>query len=77
MTDEERIARHMFPKYDDIHTFTVRVGNQIRQVRRVGNYGRTSVSPGILIFTDCTRPMQNIICDESKIIAWRMNEEIK
>lgn len=73
MTDEERIDRHIFPKYDDVHTFTVRVFNQLRTVRRIGNCEGLSLNPGTLIFTDCTHPMQNVICPESEITAWRMN----
>ena len=73
MTDDERRARHMLPKYDDINTFTVLVLNQLRQVRRVGNNDMIGISAGTLIFTDCTHPMQNVICPESEITGWRMN----
>ena len=73
MNDEERKARHMFPKYDDIHTFTVRVFNQLRKVKRVGNNSGLNLNPGTLIFTDCTHPMQNVICTEGEITAWRMD----
>ena len=73
MNDEERKARHIFPKYDDINTFTVRVFNQLRKVRRIGNYDSTILNPGTLIFIDCTHPLQNIICPENEIKAWRMD----
>lgn len=70
MNDEERKARHIFPKYDDINTYTVRVFNQLRRVRRIGNNDMCSLNPGTLIFTDCTNPLQNVICPEEKITAW-------
>lgn len=73
MTDQEIIANNALPKYDYFNTFTVRVLNQLRQVRRVGNNEMTSLTPGTLIFTDCTHPMQNVICPEAEITAWYMN----
>ena len=75
MTDAERLTRHIFPKFDDISTFTVRVFNQLRTVRRVGAIEVRGFSPGTLIFTDCNNPMQNVLCDESRIQAWRKNCE--
>jgi len=73
MDDKERKARHIFPKFDDINTYTVRVFGQLRKVKRIGNYDISGLNPGTLIFTDCTHPMQNIICPEEKITAWRVD----
>ena len=73
MNDKERKALHIFPKFDDINTYTVRVFNNLRKVKRVGNYSGTNLNPGTLIFTDCTHPMQNVICPEDKITAWRVD----
>lgn len=33
---------------------------------------RPNVDWNTLWFTDCTNPAQNSICDESKIMAWRL-----
>jgi hypothetical protein len=73
MDDKERKARHIFPKFDDINTYTVRVFDQLRKVRRIGNNDIRALNPGTLIFTDCTHPMQNVICPEEKITAWRVD----
>ena len=32
---------------------------------------RPLLDPWTLWFIDCTHPMQNAICDDSQIIAWR------
>lgn len=59
------------PRYDDIREFQVWMGcGNTRKVRRAGNHSMV-VSPGTLMFTDCTHPMQNIICDEQSIKGWR------
>jgi hypothetical protein len=75
MDDHERRERHMFPRYDDMHEFLVLVNNQYRKIARVGNRGfrgmYQSLNAGTLIFTDCTHPSQQLICDEAKIQAWR------
>ena len=73
MNDEERKTKHIFPKYDDMNTYIVRVFNQLRKVRRVGNNCASTLSPGTLIFTDCTHPLQNVICPEKEITAWRLD----
>lgn len=49
--------------------YIVQIYGHQRKVKRVGN-DSMSLSPGTLIFTDCTHPMQNVIVDESKIESW-------
>lgn len=68
--DEWEVVERL-PKYNVINTFSVEVYGQIRIVKRVGNEG-AHLAPGILIFTDCTHPQSNIICDESAITAWKL-----
>lgn len=62
------------PKYDDIRSFEVFVFGYKRRVRRIGNRSRF-FAPGTLIFTDCTHPLQNVLCDEQQISAWRHHQE--
>lgn len=59
------------PKYDDLREFEVWLSNgSVRTVRRIGNRS-TLYSPGTLVFTDCTHPQQNVLCDEENVIGWR------
>ena len=63
------------PRYDDIHTFQVWIYDGVRTVRRVGNESM-SLTPGTLVYTDCTHPMQNVICHELDVKAWRMKPNV-
>lgn len=58
------------PRYDDVRQFEVMIRGHVRTVERIGNRSQ-SFSPGILLFTDCSHPAQNVICDEQMITAWR------
>lgn len=59
------------PRFDDVHEYEVWMRNgAVRRVRRIGNRS-THYSPGILVYTDCTSPMQNAWCDEEDVIGWR------
>lgn len=59
------------PRYDDIREFEVWLRNgSTRTVRRVGNRS-LRFTPGMLLYTDCTHPLQNVICDESDVVGWR------
>ena len=58
--------------YDDIHMFRVWLDcGAVRLARRCGNDG--PMTPGQMIFLDCSHPIQNVICDESRIRAWRIS----
>lgn len=70
MDDWEVVEK--LPKYNDKNEFIVEVYGQIRKVKRVGN-NSAFYTPGTLIFTDCTHPKQQAICDESKITAWKID----
>ena len=59
------------PKSDDMREFQVWTGEEVRKVRRIGNRS-PYFSPSVLVFTDCFSPLQNAICDESRIKAWRL-----
>lgn len=50
--------------------YEIEIFNTLRKVKRAGNE-LMSLSPEILIFTDCTHPMQNIIVPESEIKSWK------
>lgn len=63
------------PRYDDIHEFEVWIYGDARKVRRAGN-NSMSLTPGTLIFTDCTHPMQNVLCHEPDVMAWRMTPNV-
>jgi hypothetical protein len=59
-------------QFDDIHDFELWMDDgSIRLARRVGNRS-DSLTPGTMAFTDCRHPLQNVICDESRIQAWRV-----
>lgn len=58
------------PRFDDLREFEVWINGNIRAVRRVGN-GSDFFTPGTLIYTDCSSPYQNVICEESQVNAWR------
>jgi hypothetical protein len=60
------------PKYNDVDLFDVVVFNQVRTVKRIGNFESNLFAPGVLIFTDCNIPIQNVLVDESKITAWKI-----
>jgi hypothetical protein len=51
-------------------TFEVKIDGHIRKTKRVG-HDSMSLNPGLLIFIDCTHPLQNVICPEQMITAWR------
>jgi hypothetical protein len=57
------------PFCDDVNEYQVWVYGDVRRVRRVGN--KSVLTPGTLIYTDCTHPLQNVICDEKNVLAWR------
>jgi len=63
------------PRFDDVHYFDVWIDDSVRRVRRIGNRS-TSLSPGVLVFTDCTHPMQNVLCYEPLVKAWRMVKDV-
>ncbi len=67
-------VQERMPKYNDINEFEVWVDGNVRSVRRVGNWS-LSITPGTLVFTDCTQPMQNVLCHEPLIQGWRLKEE--
>ena len=69
MSDWELAER--MPRYDDINLHQVWVFGQVRSVRRVGNRS-TFYTPGTLVFTDCTHPMQQAICDDELVNGWRI-----
>ena len=57
--------------YDDLNTFEVWANGQVRRAKRAGS--RSSLlTPGQLYFVDCTHLLQNVICDEARIDAWRI-----
>lgn len=59
------------PRFDDMREFNVwLVDGSVRTVRRIGNRSHF-LTPGSLAFTDCTHPMQNVLCDESNVVGWR------
>ena len=61
-----------FPRFDDRYEFEVWLASQcVRRVRRIGNHS-TYFAPGTLVFTDCTHPMQNALCNEADVRAWRV-----
>ena len=62
------------PYLDDSHEFEVWIDNYVRTVRRIGD-NSLSLTPGTLVFTDCTHPAQNVLCHEPLIKAWRMKGE--
>jgi hypothetical protein len=62
-----------FPRWelDDMREFQVWMADgSLRTVRRIGNRSHF-LTPGTLAFTDCTHPLQNLWCDESRIVGWR------
>jgi hypothetical protein len=59
------------PITDDIREYQVWLGDQVRRVRRIGNRSM-SLTPGTLVFTDCRHPMDQAICHEPRIMAWRL-----
>jgi hypothetical protein len=72
MTKGEWIHQPM-PWFDDRHSFQVWLDNgEVRNVRRAGNDGFI-FSPGTLYFTDCVHPLQNMLCHEDRIRAWRID----
>jgi hypothetical protein len=62
------------PKFDDLHDYQVWIYGKVRSVRRVGN-SSLRLNPGTLAYTDCTNPIQNAICYEPDISAWRLKAQ--
>ena len=60
------------PRFDDMHDYQVWIYGAVRDVRRVGPRSTTWLDPGTLAYTDCTHPIQNAICYEPDISAWRL-----
>lgn len=75
-TSEEWIVNAPLPRWDDMREFWVWSGKDVRSVRRVGNLDPTRLTPGTVIFTDCTHPIQNVLCDESQIQGWRIKAQL-
>ena len=61
------------PPFDDLHEYQVWIYGSVRSVRRVGNRS-TWLDPGTLAYTDCKHAIQNVICYEPDIYAWRMKD---
>jgi len=60
--------------FDDIHDFELWMDDgSVRKAHRVGNQSM-SLTPGTMAFTDCTHQLSNVICDESRIRAWRVKD---
>lgn len=58
--------------FDNIHDFELWMDDgHVRRARRVGNRS-LSITPGTMVFTECKHPLSNVICDESRIRAWRI-----
>lgn len=55
---------------DETLRFQVWTGEGVRTVRRVGK--SVSMWPGTLVYTDCTHPIQNVLCSESDVKGWRL-----
>ena len=57
--------------YENIgkQSYKIRIYGQERMVKRVG-LESTSLFLGLLIYTDCEHPAQNIVVEESKIESW-------
>lgn len=71
MTQSEWFHFGSPPLFDDIREYEVWLGHGApRRVKRVGHHS-LSITPGTLCFTDCFHPLQNAICAESAIQAWR------
>jgi hypothetical protein len=58
------------PRYDDLRMYEVWVRGEVRRVRRCGNRG--PMTPGTLMFIDCTEPWQNVYCAENDVDGWRL-----
>lgn len=69
MMDDWEIAEKM-PRFDDVSTYEVWIGASVRKVKRSNNQSCTFF-PGTLLYVDCRHPIQNVLCDESKVQAWR------
>ena len=61
------------PRYESRFPIEVWDGRSVRKARRIGfrESDRGTLSPGTLVYTDCTHPMQNMLCDESAVMGWR------
>lgn len=59
------------PRFEDRYHFDVWIGDDVREVRRTGNR-ENFFSSGLLVYTDCTHPFQNVICNEPDIKGWRL-----
>jgi hypothetical protein len=59
------------PRFEDRFSVDAWLDNgEVRRVRRIGN-GSPRITPGTVVFEDCTQPWQNMLCDEGRIQAWR------
>lgn len=72
-TDWECAER--MPRFDDTREYEVWIYGEARSVRRIGNRSMY-FAPGTLVFTDCTHPEQNMLCDESEVRAWRRKPNV-
>jgi hypothetical protein len=59
------------PKFDDLHDYQVWIYGRVRSVRRIGNRS-AYLDPGTLVYTDCTHPIENVLCHEPDICGWRV-----
>ena len=46
-------------------------GSNVRKARM--SDGRSIYTPGVLLFTDCTHPLQNALVDLDRVKGWRPN----
>jgi hypothetical protein len=70
----ERIPRNYVDGPRDFEVW-MRDGS-VRQVQFVG-MDSTFLTPGTFAFTDCTHPLQNVICDDDRIVGWRERQRAK
>lgn len=62
------------PRFEDRYHFDVWIGDDVREVRRTGNR-EPFFSSGLLVYTDCSHPFQNVLCNEPDIKGWRLRED--
>ena len=46
-------------------------GSNVRKARM--SDGRSAYMPGVLLFADCTHPLQNAVVDLDRVKGWRPN----
>ena len=73
-TSDQWVINAPLPPSDRNREFLAWVDSGVRTVRRVGDSEHSVFAPGTTIFTDCTHPLQNKICDESRIQGWRLKQ---